>query len=175
MRSLDELLIAAGLGAGPALGCAVPAYVSGDLVSGDPVLGDPVLGDPVLGDPVLGDPVLGDPVLGDAVPGDTVLGQLVEFARTDPLAGRVVLQRLLPGLSAIARRRGTHMREHLEAFDELLSAAWSVISNFPVERRRHHVAASLLRDCEYHAFRRDHRRAVVHDYSDGHDFDRAMS
>ena len=57
---------------------------------------------------------------GERVPGDRVLAALVVAARTDPLAGRVVLQRLLPGLSAIARRRARCVDEHLRNTDEVL-------------------------------------------------------
>src|SRR6187431_3745906 len=36
---------------------------------------------------------------------DGVLGELLVLARTDELAARVVLQRMLPGLASIVRRR----------------------------------------------------------------------
>ena len=115
----------------------------------------------------------GDPQPTAAVPvgdtgGDDVLARLLLVARTDQLAGRIVLQRLLPGLCALSRRHGVCLTEHLDAFDELLSAAWTVIRSFPVERRPAHVAANLLRDTEYVAFKRERRRAVVHEYV-GHD------
>ncbi len=93
--------------------------------------------------------------------GDEVLRLLVVSARTDTLAARVVLQRLLPGLSSTARRHGRCHSEHLSAFDELASVAWGVIREFPVERRNHHLAAALLRDCEHHAFRKSTRRLLV--------------
>ncbi len=105
---------------------------------------------------------------------DSVLLALVTIAGSDELAARVVLQRLLPGLSAIARRHGRCMEEHLLAFDELLSVAWWVIRRFPVERRRRHIAASLLRDCEHQAFRREHRRLLVHEYTPPELLDRAI-
>lgn len=105
---------------------------------------------------------------------DVVLRALVARARTDDLAARVVLQRLLPGLSAIARRQGGCMTDHLQAFDDVLAAAWGVIRNFPFERRRRHIAAKLLGDCEYHAFRRERRRLLVHDYTATELLDRAV-
>ena len=37
---------------------------------------------------------------------NAVLGRLVDVAHVDELASRVVVQRLLPGLLAIVRRRG---------------------------------------------------------------------
>ena len=98
---------------------------------------------------------------GGAPAGDEVLRMLVVVARTDALAARVVLQRLLPGLSAAARRHGRCHNEHLAAFDELLSVAWGVIREFPVERRNHHLAPALLRDCEHHAFRKQTRRLLI--------------
>ena len=111
---------------------------------------------------------------GELVRGDAALGRLVRVAADDELAGRVVLQRLLPGISGIARRRGSFMVEHLAAVDDLLPSAWSVIRSYPIDRRAHHVAANLLRDCEYDAFRRFERRTLVHDYVGSGWFDRAV-
>jgi DNA-directed RNA polymerase specialized sigma24 family protein len=154
LHSLDQILVATGFRVAPK-----------DATVIDPVR-DPVR-DPVL-DPVR-DP---GPAAADAA--DALLWELVGRARTDQLAARVVLQRLLPGLSAVARRQGRCMADHLQAFDDVLAAAWSVIRNFPVERRRRHVAAALLRDCEYHAFRRERRRMLVHDYTANDLLDRAV-
>lgn len=100
----------------------------------------------------------------DPTAAETVLARLLVVARTDDLAARVVLQRLLPGLSARARcwqssRRGGSA----EALDEMLSAAWLVIRDFPVERRPLHLAANLLRDTEYHAFVKPTRRRWASD------------
>ena len=96
-----------------------------------------------------------------AVAPDEVLARLVLAARTDDLAARVVLQRILPGVVAAARRWAHRPQGGPEALDELLAATWSVIRTFPVERRGAHVAARLLRDAEYHAFVRAHRRRLV--------------
>ncbi len=112
--------------------------------------------------------------LGDRSPSHTVaareanllLGRLMVAARTDELAARVVLQRLLPGLSAIGRRRSGGFGGHVAALDELLSASWHVIRTFPVERRPNHLASNLLRDVEYHAFRRSTRRLLVHEFTE---------
>jgi len=104
-----------------------------------------------------------------------LLGRLVVVARGDDLAARVVLQRMLPGMSVLARRRSSAFRGHLDAFDELLSAAWMVIRVFPVERRPRHIAANLLRDTEYHAFRRGARRLLVHDYTEPQRLDQAIA
>jgi len=101
-----------------------------------------------------------------------VLAGVVAAARTDALAARVVLQRLLPGLSSLARRHAAGRFEgNLDAFDELLSAAWAVIREFPVDRRPRHVAANLLRDTEYHAFTKATRRLLVHELTEPQSLD----
>lgn len=98
---------------------------------------------------------------------NAVLARLLVSARTDDVAARVVLQRLLPGLVGRARRWGAHRAGgSFDAFDELLSAAWMVIREFPVERRPHHLAANLLRDSEARAFGRSVRRLLVHELTE---------
>jgi hypothetical protein len=87
-----------------------------------------------------------------------VLATLVRIAADDDLAARIVLQRLLPGLSALARRYSDTIEEQFDALDEAVSAAWIVIRLYPSERRTGFVAATLLRDVEYVAFRRRRRR-----------------
>jgi hypothetical protein len=80
-----------------------------------------------------------------------VLVRLVEIARTDELASRIVLQRVLPGLLAIVRRRrqpgGTH-----GSFEELIGAAWLAIRACRTDRRPERVAAAIVRDAAYRAF-----------------------
>jgi DNA-binding CsgD family transcriptional regulator len=93
--------------------------------------------------------------------GDEVLRALVLHARHDTLAARILLQRLLPGVSSLARKRSTFVG-HLEATDELLAASWTVIRTYPIERRPDFVAASMLRAIEYEAFQRTRRRRAVH-------------
>ncbi|MEY4372813.1 MAG: hypothetical protein RL219_1582 [Actinomycetota bacterium] len=89
---------------------------------------------------------------------DARLAIVVAAARSDTVAARVVLQRLLPGLVAIARRRCTGMGVRTaEVLDELVSQAWITIRHFPVERRPTKVAGNLLRDIEYHTFTRPAR------------------
>jgi hypothetical protein len=92
---------------------------------------------------------------------DEHLRVLVHEASDSVEAARVVLQRLLPGLLSIARRRrrltdGTHA-----ALDELLAAGWIVIRMYPISRRPYRVAANLLRDIEYQAFTRPRRLAMA--------------
>jgi hypothetical protein len=85
------------------------------------------------------------------VDGDTALAELVLLARHDELAARLLLQRLLPGITASARRYGASWRPD-EALDEVVATAWTVIRTFPVERRPRYLAANLLRDIEYRTF-----------------------
>ena len=82
------------------------------------------------------------------------LARLVTIARQDDLAARVVVQRLLPGLLGIARRRRAFERE---AFDELLGAAWLTIRQARTAGREH-LAAGLVRDAAYRAFTAPGRR-----------------
>jgi DNA-directed RNA polymerase specialized sigma24 family protein len=86
---------------------------------------------------------------------EQALRDLVERAATDQLAARVVLQRLLPGLGALARRRG-----HVDAaaFDELVGAAWISIVTFDPVRRPASIAAALLADADHRAYRARWRR-----------------
>jgi hypothetical protein len=105
---------------------------------------------------------------------DENLRQLVTLARHDDLAARVVLQRMLPGLSACAKRNSTNFETQLDALDELLSEAWTVIRSFPIENRDRYVIKNLLRDCEYHAFLKARRRMLVHELTDPAELDRAV-
>ena len=79
-----------------------------------------------------------------------MLVRLVEIARTDELASRVVLQRVLPGLLAVVRRRRRPGRDG--SFEELIGAAWLAIRSCRTDRRPPHVAANLVRDAAYRAF-----------------------
>jgi hypothetical protein len=97
---------------------------------------------------------------------DAVLGRLVVLARHDDLAARVVLQRMLPGLSACASRHSLNFDGRIDAFDELLAEAWSVIRSFPIEQRDRYVIKNLLRDCEYRTFIRSARRKMVYELVD---------
>lgn len=51
----------------------------------------------------------------------------------------------------------------MDAFDEMLSATWMIIREFPPERRSRHLAASVLRAGEYRAFQQASRRLMVHE------------
>ena len=91
--------------------------------------------------------------------GDQILRRLVELAATDELAGRVVLQRLLPGLISQSRRwvgRGGTA----EPSDIAIGAAWMAIRGFDVRARSRHVAPALIADALWIGFRRDARKRV---------------
>jgi len=103
---------------------------------------------------------------------DETMRRLVVLARHDDLAARVVLQRMLPGLSVCARRNSNGFEGQLDALDELLSEAWTVIRSFPIEQRDRYVIKNLLRDCEYRAFVKARRRLLVHELTDPGDLDR---
>lgn len=99
-----------------------------------------------------------------SVAANEVLRLLLVAASTDDVAARVVLQRLLPGVVATARRWGSHRQGgSMDAFDEMLSATWMVIREFPTNRRSRHLAASVLRAGEYRAFQQMNRRMMVHE------------
>ncbi len=105
---------------------------------------------------------------------DETMRRLVTLARHDDLAARVVLQRMLPGLSRCAKRNSSGFDSQLDALDELLSEAWTVIRSFSIERRDRYVIKNLLRDCEYRAFLKARRRLLIQDVTDPADLDRAV-
>jgi DNA-binding CsgD family transcriptional regulator len=92
---------------------------------------------------------------------DGRLLHLVRIAVDDDLAARIVLQRILPGLLAIAVRRGRLPgRNATEVFSEIAATAWTLIRTYPCDRRPAKIAANLLRDVEYECFvRRQRMRA----------------
>ena len=85
------------------------------------------------------------------------LRRLVVLAADDELAARVVVQRLLPGLLAVVRRRrrGGH---GATAFDELLATLWISIRTYNPNRKPSCLAAALISDADYRAFRSANRR-----------------
>lgn len=88
---------------------------------------------------------------------DEILLELVAVARREQLAGRIVLQRILPGLLARSRRYAEPRMGH-ELADVVVAAAWVAIHGYDHERRSRHVAASLVSDTVFAAFRQPHRR-----------------
>ena len=83
------------------------------------------------------------------------LRQLVALARDDELAARVVIQRILPGLLAVVRRR-RGQADHV--FEELIGAAWIAVRTYNPTRSPRSIAAALISDADYNAFRADTRR-----------------
>jgi hypothetical protein len=83
------------------------------------------------------------------------LVRVVEVGRRDDLAARVVLQRVLPGLLAVIRRR---RRARDGSFEELLGAAWLAIRSCPTDGSPEQVAANIVRDAAYRAFTAPARR-----------------
>ena len=88
---------------------------------------------------------------------EVILLRLVELARHDELAGRLVIQRLLPGLisQAVAHR---DFYETIDPIELVVPAAWLALRTFDTEQRRHHIAASLISDAVFAAFRAPLRR-----------------
>jgi hypothetical protein len=104
--------------------------------------------------------------------GNEVLRRLLDRARAGDgsggrdLAGRIVLQRILPGLLAVVRRRG-YGRGTAGLFEELIGTAWISIRVAHVAPDSRHVAATLISDATHRAFvaprRRRSAREVVTD------------
>jgi DNA-directed RNA polymerase specialized sigma24 family protein len=77
---------------------------------------------------------------------DEILAALLRQAQTDPLAARVVLQALLPGLKALARRILLDASERDELWSALLAHCWERIRSYPLDRRPTRIAANTLLD-----------------------------
>lgn len=82
---------------------------------------------------------------------EAALRELVLRAAGDELAARVVVQRLLPGLVAVATRR---RRRDEQALGQLIGSAWIAIRTFNPARRPGNLAAALIADADYAAYRR---------------------
>jgi RNA polymerase sigma factor (sigma-70 family) len=92
---------------------------------------------------------------GDSSPAaDLRLRRLVAIARTDDLAARVVIERILPGLLKLTSK----YRRSTDSFEELLAAAWIAVRTYNPERSPSNIAVALLSDAEYAAYRRRMRR-----------------
>ena len=77
---------------------------------------------------------------------NAILAALLRQARTDPLAARIVLQALLPGLKGLAGRLLLEVGEREELWSLLLARAWEEIRTYPLEQRPRRIAANLLLD-----------------------------
>lgn len=84
------------------------------------------------------------------------LRRLVELAADDTVAAAVVVRRLLPGLLRVAGRRRRGGCD--EAVCELLGALWIAVRTFDPRRRPACLAAALIDDADYRAFRSVWRR-----------------
>lgn len=93
----------------------------------------------------------------DDATADDRLRRLVLIAADDELAARVVIQRIVPGLLAVVRRRRRHGWGP-EAVEEVMGAAWIAIRTFNPSRRPTCLAAALISDADYRAFRSIRRR-----------------
>ncbi|WP_420451482.1 hypothetical protein [Ilumatobacter sp.] len=86
---------------------------------------------------------------------DEILAHLLHLAHDAPLAGRVVLQRILPGLISQARRWQSLDDDPV---DLAVGAAWMAIRRFDPDARPRSIAPALIADAAWIAFRRPTRR-----------------
>lgn len=91
--------------------------------------------------------------------GDPVLCRLIELSATDQLAGRVVLQRILPGLISRSNR-WTGRASVGDPTDIAIGAAWIAIRRYDTTTRHRHVAPALIADAMWIGFRRGSRKRV---------------
>jgi len=89
-----------------------------------------------------------------------LLGRLVTVAASDPMAARIVLQRILPGLLAIVKVEQDR-NPSIDAFDLVVGEAWLAITRYRVAARPTHIAARILHDARHRAFTHARRRRVV--------------
>ena len=92
---------------------------------------------------------------------DGLLRPLVRLARDEPLAARVVLEALAPGLTRLAERVIFDERDRDELWALILGHAWRQIRSYPLERRPAKIAANLILETRRAAlaeFTRDRRR-----------------
>jgi hypothetical protein len=96
---------------------------------------------------------------------DQNLATLVGRAATDPTMARLVLQRVMPGLLSVAKRRANLAPGTFgEILHDLVANAWIAVCTYPLERRPRKVAANLVRDIEYNTFTQQSRlRRVASD------------
>jgi DNA-directed RNA polymerase specialized sigma24 family protein len=75
---------------------------------------------------------------------DAVLRSLVRIARDEPLAARVVLEAIAPGLTRLAERVIFDERDRDELWALILAHAWQQIRSYPLARRPSKIAANLI-------------------------------
>jgi hypothetical protein len=94
---------------------------------------------------------------------EAVLRRLVIRAADDELAARVVLQRVLPGLLALVRRRQSRLGDDM--LEHLVAAAWIAIRTFAPSRRPACIAAALIGQADHACFCRPGRRKSTSEVS----------
>lgn len=102
-------------------------------------------------------------------PYDEYVARLLLIARGDGLAARVILQRILPSLCAIARRHSATREQQQALLDELVANAWEAIRSYPVERRPRRIIANLVRDIGFTTIVRPTRRRSFDEIPTTHD------
>lgn len=90
---------------------------------------------------------------------DPVLAALARRAASEDLAARVLLQLLLPGLKALARRY-QWMGGAEEAAAAVVVAAYERIRSYPIERRPSRIAVNVVEDTRSHLWRRAQREGL---------------
>lgn len=91
-------------------------------------------------------------------PADAVLLHLLRLAPTEALAARIVLQRILPPLCAVARRHTVNQPQRRALMDDLVANAWPIICRYPVDRRPTRIVPNLVRDITFETVVRPSRR-----------------
>jgi hypothetical protein len=92
---------------------------------------------------------------------DELLGRLLALAPTEPIAARVVLQRILPGLMSIVRAE-QRRDAGTDAMSELVAEAWVTITRPRSDALpSSDVAARLLNEARHRAFVRPRRRRRI--------------
>jgi DNA-directed RNA polymerase specialized sigma24 family protein len=94
---------------------------------------------------------------------DEPLLALLRIARRDRLAGRLLLQVLLPALKTQSERIVSPAGRRDELWELLLFHAWETICCYPLARRRR-VAANLVLQVLHEATRELQRRSCAHDH-----------
>ena len=100
---------------------------------------------------------------------DAYLLALLALARHDPLAARIVLQRILPALCAFSRRHAPNHAAQQDLLDELIGNAWAAIRRYPIERRPRWVVPNLVRDIGFQTIVRPLRRRSASERPMTHD------
>lgn len=88
--------------------------------------------------------------------GDRLLVALIGLAKQDQLAGRIVVQRLLPGLILAAVKY--RFQSDDDPAELAVGALWIAIRQYDATGRNRHPASSLLSDAIFAAFRQSSRR-----------------